>query len=372
LYARALQLDPKLVEARLGLANVARHYQRYDDARRDFEAVIAEYPNNVQARFGLGLTEESDGWPSRAAVQYDRAAALDPTHFLIPIRAGLAMMYLGRLADAEARFKRSIELDNTKHNGFYSLGILNWLRGRLDDAVSAYRDALKRGDKASYVWDDYAFLCTDLGLFDDARHAFERTAQLSQSTDVASANAGFVWVAEGAAPPAPDLLTRKGNPTASWERLLILAMAGERPSANEVNALSREQAGFATPTSSPYDLIGGRFHELEVATLFYAAGVLDRGALLLDGVERALNGYEQRGVTAPALAFHRARIFALRGDVVRALTALQTAFDRGWRRTWWVRRDPAFTRLHSEDAFTAMLQAVDAELATQRKAAGRS
>ncbi len=153
LYAKALQLDQGLVEARLGLANVARQYQRYDEARRTYEAVISEHPNNIQARFGLGITEEDDGWPSRAVVQYERAAALDPTHFLIPIRAGLAMMYLGRLAEAEARFKRSIELDSARPNGFYSLGILNWLRGRLDESVAAHREALKRGDQAAVHMD---------------------------------------------------------------------------------------------------------------------------------------------------------------------------------------------------------------------------
>jgi tetratricopeptide (TPR) repeat protein len=370
LYARALQLDPKLLQARLGLANVARQYQRYDEARRTYAAVIVEDPNNVQAYFGLGLTEESDGWPSRAATQYDRAAALDPTHFLIPIRAGLSMMYLGRLPEAEARFKRSIDLDGTRHNGFYSLAILNWLRGRLDESVVAYRDALKRGEKAAYVWVDYAFVCIDLGLYDEARRALERTAQLSESPSVASTRAGFVWLAEGAKPPAPDVLASNGNPNASLERLLILTMAGERPSATEVNGVNREQAGYPTATTTLYDIVCGRFRELDMATLFYAAGVVDRGDALLDDVERSLNEYEQRGVTAPAFSFHRARILALRGDTARALAALQAAVDRGWRRAWWIRRDPAFARLRSEDVVGATLQKVDAQLAVQRKSVG--
>jgi DNA-binding winged helix-turn-helix (wHTH) protein/TolB-like protein/Tfp pilus assembly protein PilF len=370
LYARALQLDPRLVEARLGLANVARQYQRYDEARRTYAAVIVEHPNNVQAYFGLGLTEETDGWPSRAATQYDRAAALDPTHFLIPIRAGLSILYLGRLAEAEARFRRSIELDGARHNGFYSLAILNWLRGRLDESVVAYRDALKRGEQAGYVWLDYAFVCTDLGLYDEARRALERTARLSESASVASTTAGFVWLADGARPPAPDVLAGNGNPNASLERLLILTMAGERPSATEVNAVDREQAGYPTSTTTLYDVLCGRFRELDMATLFHAAGVVERGNALLDEVERSLNEYEQRGVTAPAFGFHRARILALRGDAVRALTALQTAVDRGWRRAWWMRRDPAFARLRSEEAFGALLRKIDAQLAVQRKTVG--
>ena len=96
----------------------------------------------------------------------------------------------------------------------------------------------------------------------------------------------------------------------------------------------------------------------------------DRAALLLADVERTLNDYEQRGVTAPAFSFHRARMLALRGDTARALTSLQTAVDRGWRRAWWMSRDPAFERLRDETAFKAILQKIYAQLATQRKNAG--
>ncbi|HKO67907.1 MAG TPA: tetratricopeptide repeat protein [Burkholderiaceae bacterium] len=367
LYTKALQLDPDLVEAKLGLANVAREYQRYDESRRIYEAVIPAHPNNIQARFGLGYTEESDGWPSRAVVQYERAAALDPTHFLIPIRAGLSLMYLGRLAEAEARFRRSIELDSARPNGFYSLGILNWMRGRLDESVSAHREALKRGEKASYIWTDYAFVCTDLGLYEEARRGFERISQLLRAPNAAAVEAGFVWVAEGAGEPAPKALSDTVSSPAPWERLMIMAMAGERPSAATVSAVEREQAGFVTQRPTLYQLAFGRFRALDVASLFSAAGANDLAAPLIDEAERTLNDYEQRGVIAPAFSFHRARVLALRGDIVRALASLQLAVDRGWRRGWWIRRDPALANLREEGAFKALLQKIDTQLAVQRK-----
>ena len=175
-----------------------------------FEAVIQTHPNNIQARFGLALTEEYDGWPSRAVVQYDRAAALDPTHFLIPIRAGLAMMYLAdwgkRRRASSARSSSTVR----EPNGFYSLGILNWLRGRLDESVAAHREALKRGDQASYIWDDYAFVCIDLGLHDEARRGFERIAQLLRAPNFAP------WKRLSCGlPKVPRRPRRKRWPTAS-------------------------------------------------------------------------------------------------------------------------------------------------------------
>ena len=250
------------------------------------------------------------------------------------------------------------------------MGILNWLRGRLDESVAAHREALKRGDQASYIWADYAFVCIDLGLYDEARRGFERTAQLLRAPNSAPVDAAFVWVAEGATQPAPKALADSVASPAPWERLLILAMAGERPSAAAVSAVDNEQAGYVAPTPTLYEIVCGRFRTLDVATLFAAAGAKDRAAPLLDDVERTLNDYEQRGVTAPAFSFHRARVLALRGDTARAMASLQTAVDRGWRRAWWVRRDPAFERLRGESAFKAILQKMDAQLAVQRKNVG--
>jgi hypothetical protein len=60
-------------------------------------------------------------------------------------------------------------------------------------------------------------------------------------------------------------------------------------------------------------------------------------------------------------------LLALRGDTARAVTSLQLAVDRGWRRAWWLRRDPALEGVRRDAAFIATLQKIDAQLAVQRK-----
>ena len=281
-------------------------------------------------------------------------------------------MYSGRLAEAEARFKRSIDLDPAKPFGFYSLGILQWLRGRLDESVAAYRESIKRSDQLSYIWTDYALVCTDLGLYSEARRAYERAAALLRAPSYATVEAAFVWIAEGALPPVPRALRESAPSTAPWERLLILAMAGEQPAAAALSAIEKEQAGYTTPTTALHLIVGGRLLTLDVASLFAAAGSTDRATALFNDAEQTLNLYEQRGVTAPAFDFYRARIWALRGDTVRALSALQKAVDRGWRRSWWVQRDPALASLRSHSAFAAAVQKMDAQNAAQRKNAAAS
>ena len=62
-------------------------------------------------------------------------------------------------------------------------------------------------------------------------------------------------------------------------------MAGERPSSAAVSAVDNEQAGYVAPAPTLYDIVGGRFRTLDVATLFAAAGAKERAAPLLDDVD---------------------------------------------------------------------------------------
>lgn len=371
LHSRALKLDPNLVEARLGLANVAREYRRYDEARRTYDAVIAEQPSNAQAHFGLALTEEDDGWPARAAAHYERAASLDPTHFLIPLRAGLVLMYAGRMPEARVRFERSIALDGSRANGYYSMGILHWMQGRLDQSVAAYREAFKRSEQLVYVWADYAFVCVDLGLFDEARRAFGRANALLKSPNTLEIEAAYVWLAEGAVPPAPAVLNQTLAPQAPLIRLLILAMAGNRPSVSEVATLDQEPTGESARQASFYEVVKGFYPTLEIATLYAVAGAADRAAPLIDEAERTVEQYAQHGVSVPGLDFHRARIAGLRGDPARTLAALQRAVDAGWRRAWRLRLDPAFATLKHDTRFTALVARIETDLAGQQSRVGR-
>jgi hypothetical protein len=96
-------------------------------------------------------------------------------------------------------------------------------------------------------------VCTDLGLHDEGRRAFDRAGQLLPTRNFAAVESAFVWLADGARPPLPATLDEAVSSPAPWERLLILAMAGEPPSASAVNALDREQAGYITPTTTLYE-----------------------------------------------------------------------------------------------------------------------
>jgi len=61
------------------------------------------------------------------------------------------------------------------------------------------------------------------------------------------------------------------------------------------------------------------------------------------------------------------RIYAIRGERQRALSALRQAIDAGWRSFWWysLEHDLSLESLHDEPEFQAMVAEIKADMAAQ-------
>lgn len=69
LYEEASRLDPQLVEAKVGLAQILLDQHHTDAAVRDLTAVIAQHPDNAQAHYALMLAYRTEGKLPEAAEQ---------------------------------------------------------------------------------------------------------------------------------------------------------------------------------------------------------------------------------------------------------------------------------------------------------------
>jgi tetratricopeptide (TPR) repeat protein len=69
LYDEAARLDPQLVEAKVGLAQILLDEHQTDVAVRELTAVIAQHPDNAQAHYALMLAYRTEGKLPEAAEQ---------------------------------------------------------------------------------------------------------------------------------------------------------------------------------------------------------------------------------------------------------------------------------------------------------------
>ncbi len=94
-YRQALELDPGLARARLGLAETLRSMHQPREAAQEFERYLAQRPDDVMGYVGLARTALDDGDLETASSSIERAIKVDPNHpevlklrAVLEIRAG--------------------------------------------------------------------------------------------------------------------------------------------------------------------------------------------------------------------------------------------------------------------------------------------
>jgi hypothetical protein len=105
---------------------------------------------------------------------------------------------------------------------------------------------------------------------------------------------------------------------------------------------------------------------IDIATLHATVGRPERAMPWLAQATAQLDRYQRQGIVGHAFDFHRARLLALQGQEALALVSLEKAVSGGSRRGWWLRRDPALSRLQGSPRFAALLERIDGDMQRQR------
>jgi len=371
LFDKALRLEPDSAEAMTAQGVLHSQAGRYDEARRLFGEALRRNPGYAQAHHSFGVAEFDDGWPLRALPHFRRAAELNPLSLSPVERLGLASVTAGRLDEADAAYRRAVELEPRHPNGHWGLGIAAYARGALDQAVRHYREALSREPRRPFLWGELAWLCLDLGLVDEAAEAFGRQTALLPRSRWPRTDASFAWLARSSRGEVPDELSIATLPATeegtAIDVMLVRAMAGlPLDEAYLERALAAVAAQSGSLDQPLWFLFQGHCTLLDLAAVYGALGREDRARPWLERAGQQLDRYERQGNVWHALAFHRARWLAMRGQHASALDALEAAARSGSRRGWWWRLDPALAGLRDAPRFRAVLAAADAVQQQQR------
>ena len=112
-YEQALAIDPRLVDARHGLANLLRQLGRLDEAAAQFRQVVALRPDYAEAFSNLGVVLAAQGPWADAAEQYQRAIAIKPELVDVYRNLARALGAAGRADEALAAIMRGLAMGET-------------------------------------------------------------------------------------------------------------------------------------------------------------------------------------------------------------------------------------------------------------------
>ena len=110
---RAIELDPKLADGYLGLANCLIFELKWDEAEKHLKRAIELEPLNATAHEWYGDVLYVTGRAHDALPEIRRAAQIDPSSPVMQIDLGYAALLAGNLDEAEGALKKGFALDTS-------------------------------------------------------------------------------------------------------------------------------------------------------------------------------------------------------------------------------------------------------------------
>ena len=220
---RAIELDPKVTEARPTLAYVSMyHGWDWADAERQFRQAIRDNPGYATAHQWYGNFLATQSRFDESIAEFGKAVTLDP---LSPIKgAALSWGYYfaRRFPEAIAQAQRALELDPAMAVTHLWLGMALAEAGAMDEAVQAYEAGarLSRGEPLGL-----AFLAQGLaraGRTAETRARLVELEELRGRRYVSAYDLALIHAGLGAVEPALDLLQEGYAERTHWMALLAV------------------------------------------------------------------------------------------------------------------------------------------------------
>ncbi len=145
-FKKAIDLNNQFEKAYLALADLQTDADRKTDAINTFSAVLSFNEDSYKAHFGLGRVYYEQQKYSQAIKHLQKSAELDPKYVYAWNYLGLTLKQMGRLEEAATAFQQAIDNEQRRlqtGNYYYFLGQVQLDRGNYKSAEQALLEALK-------------------------------------------------------------------------------------------------------------------------------------------------------------------------------------------------------------------------------------
>jgi tetratricopeptide (TPR) repeat protein len=139
-FRRALIARPAFRKASNNLILTLVKAGRGPEAVERARVLVAAAPGDPDAYFTLGLAQ-SEQDVTEAIAAFRRVLAIDPRHVLARYNLALVLKRIDRASEAIDELTRAIQVD-ARPEAHYTLGVIHWQQGEIDQAERALRAAL--------------------------------------------------------------------------------------------------------------------------------------------------------------------------------------------------------------------------------------
>ena len=307
-YIRAADLLPNDVAVQLKTGTYLLGARRGDDALARADAVIKLEPGNVEAHVLRGNALGGLNDLEKALKEMEEALRLDPTRGATYTQVGLVESARGHQVEAEAAFKRAVELAPTWTEGRLALANFYWASRRHDDAARVLEAALKQSPDNERANHAMAIFSLATGRIREAEQYLKQLANISK-TDAAAYSLSDYYIATRRPRDAIALLTRVATTSqSSTEARRHLARAYASAGSSDKAYALIDQILAETPNDAQTTLLKGQ--------LLLSENRREEAVATVQGAVKA-------EPSSAAAQFTLGRVYTARGDLAGAQAAFR-------------------------------------------------
>jgi tetratricopeptide (TPR) repeat protein len=193
-FETALQLDPRFFAATLEMAGLCMSQRQYADAERWYRRAVHLEPRSEDARMGLARTLHLMGRLPEASVQYDSMAVLGARDSRFLTNRGELRLATGDLDAAKRDFDAAIAANPRRKEAHHNLGVVHHRRGRYDDAQACAQRALAIDPNYGYAYMLLGSVAVAREDFATAARELESAVQADSTLVQARVNLGAAYL----------------------------------------------------------------------------------------------------------------------------------------------------------------------------------
>ena len=218
---RALELDPRLSEARPTLAYVSMYHDwDWKAAEDQFRMAIKANPGYATAHQWYGNFLAVLLRFDESLAEFGKAVELDPLSPLKGAALGWGYYFAGRYQESIAQCRRALELDPQLAVTHLWLGLASEGAGAIDDALKAFEEGVRLAPNEPLGLAYLAHGLAQAGRTDQARRRLRELQDLSGRRYVSSYDLAIICTGLGDTQQALDLLEQGYRERTHWMALL--------------------------------------------------------------------------------------------------------------------------------------------------------
>jgi len=206
---KALFINPNLAEAHTSLAVVTyRYHLKWAEAEQHFKRAIALNPSYATAHQWYASYLAAAGRVDEAVTEAKTAHELEPFSLTIYSDYVRSLYYAGQLEQAHSEALKLLEMDHSFVRAYYELGLVLEAQGKFEEAIAAFRNALKALPDNVFGLTALAHAQALAGKKSDAERTIVRLQELSKQEYVSPFYTAVIYAGLGNRKQALDWLEK--------------------------------------------------------------------------------------------------------------------------------------------------------------------